>query len=71
MATSPPERAGREPPTRLIRQPCPGARSRGRVLVSSAYGSCARGQTFEFTSLGNATLKSLDEPMTLHEGEQG
>jgi class 3 adenylate cyclase len=39
----------------------------GQVLVSNVVRELCAGKTFEFTSLGEATLKGFDEPVTLYE----
>jgi class 3 adenylate cyclase len=38
----------------------------GQVLVSNVVRELCAGKTFEFTSLGDATLKGFDEPVTLY-----
>ncbi len=39
----------------------------GQVLVSNVVRELCAGKTFEFTSIGEATLKGFDEPVTLYE----
>ncbi len=39
----------------------------GQVLVSNVVRELCAGKTFEFTSVGEATLKGFDEPVALYE----
>ncbi len=39
----------------------------GQVLVSNVVRELCAGKTFEFTSMGEATLKGFDEPVELYE----
>ncbi len=39
----------------------------GQVLVADVVREPLLGKTFEFTSVGEATLKGFDEPVTLYE----
>ena len=39
----------------------------GQVLVSDVVQQLCEGKTFAFTSIGDATLKGLDGPVTLYE----
>ena len=39
----------------------------GQVLVSRVVRELCAGKTFEFTSVGEATLKGFDEPVALYE----
>jgi class 3 adenylate cyclase len=39
----------------------------GQVLVSRVVMDLCADQTFEFTSVGDATLKGFDEPVSLYE----
>jgi len=39
----------------------------GQVLVSNVVRELCAGKTFEFTSIGEATLKRFDEPAALYE----
>ncbi len=39
----------------------------GQVLVSNVVRELCAGKTFEFTSMGDATLKGFDEPVALYE----
>ena len=39
----------------------------GQVLVSNVVRELCAGKTFAFTSVGEATLKGFDEPVTLFE----
>ncbi len=39
----------------------------GQVLVSDVVRQLCEGKTFEFTSVGDATLKGFDEPVALYE----
>ena len=39
----------------------------GQVLVSNVVRELCAGKTFEFTSIGDATLKGFEEPVTLYE----
>ncbi len=39
----------------------------GQVLVSNVVRELCAGKTFEFTSMGEATLKGFDEPVTLYQ----
>ncbi len=39
----------------------------GQVLVSHVVRELCAGKTFEFTSIGDATLKGFDEPVALYD----
>ena len=39
----------------------------GQVLVSNVVRELCDGKTFEFTSVGDATMKGFDEPVALYE----
>ena len=43
----------------------------GQVLVSRVVADLCAGKTFEFTSVGEATLKGFDEAVTLYEVRAG
>ncbi len=43
----------------------------GHVLVSNVVMELCEGKTFEFTSVGDATLKGFDEPVALYEAAEG
>ena len=39
----------------------------GQILVSDVVRQLCAGKTFDFTSVGEATLKGFDEPVALYE----
>ncbi len=43
----------------------------GQVLVSNVVRELCAGKTFEFTSVGDATLKGFDEPVALYAVQLG
>jgi class 3 adenylate cyclase len=43
----------------------------GQVLVSRVVAGLCAGKGFEFTSVGDATLKGFDEPVALYEVRSG
>ena len=43
----------------------------GQVLVSNVVRELCAGKTFEFTSVGEATLEGFGEPVTLYEVRAG
>jgi adenylate cyclase len=43
----------------------------GQVLVSNVVRELCAGKTFEFASVGDATMKGFDEPVALYEVRAG